>query len=106
MIVPASNNPRIACVGTYVPRQCGIATFTRDLCVALRKQLQDDDACPVFALNDQAGSCSYPAEVCFLTGASNGCNTGRPADESTRENVDVLRNTNTASSADQPAVIC
>jgi len=26
---------KIACVGNYVPRQCGIATFTRDLTESL-----------------------------------------------------------------------
>src|ERR1035441_8093572 len=29
---------RIAFVGNYLPRQCGIATFTTDLCTALGKE--------------------------------------------------------------------
>ena len=35
MVQPGDQLPRIGFVGTYVPRQCGIATFTRDLLEAV-----------------------------------------------------------------------
>jgi len=33
---------RIAFVGNYLPRQCGIATFTTDLCTALASEFGGD----------------------------------------------------------------
>jgi hypothetical protein len=46
----------IACIGNFVPRQCGIATFTRDLAESLimdrRDKIPKADAF-VVAMNDQ-----------------------------------------------------
>lgn len=56
---------RFACVGTYVPRQCGIATFTHDLCEALCDELKNPDACQVIALNDSPDCGPYPNRVRF-----------------------------------------
>ena len=55
---------RIAWVGDYVPRRCGIATFTRDLRCAVASHLPDA-ACPVVAVNDGPVTPSSPAEVAF-----------------------------------------
>ena len=53
---------RIAFVGNYLPRECGIATFTTDLCTALGTQFGPDRlfAIPV---NDPDSSYDYPEQV-------------------------------------------
>jgi glycosyltransferase involved in cell wall biosynthesis len=56
---------RFACVGTYVPRQCGIATFTHDLCQALCAEIKYPDACQIIALNDAPDGYLYPSRVRF-----------------------------------------
>ena len=55
---------KIAFLGDYPPRQCGIATFTRDLRDSV---LAANPAwnCPVIAVSDHAGSYAYPPEVRF-----------------------------------------
>jgi glycosyltransferase involved in cell wall biosynthesis len=55
---------RIAFVGDYLPRKCGIATFTSDLrnaVAALGRRFE----CPVVAVNDRAEGYAYPPEVRF-----------------------------------------
>jgi len=62
---PAGRRPiRIAFVGTYPPRQCGIATFTHDLRQALVAR-GGAGACPVVALGSPAETHGYPPEVIF-----------------------------------------
>src|ERR1035438_9936067 len=53
---------RIAFVGNYLPRQCGIATFTTDLCTALAAEYGSGRlfAIPV---NDPDSSYEYPEQV-------------------------------------------
>jgi glycosyltransferase involved in cell wall biosynthesis len=53
---------RIAFVGNYLPRQCGIATFTTDLCTALATEFGSGRlfAIPV---NDPESSYEYPEQV-------------------------------------------
>jgi glycosyltransferase involved in cell wall biosynthesis len=53
---------RIAFVGNYLPRQCGIATFTTDLCAALTVEYGEGRlfAIPV---NDPDSSYEYPEQV-------------------------------------------
>ena len=53
---------RIAFVGNYLPRQCGIATFTTDLCTALATEYGTERlfAIPV---NDPESSYQYPERV-------------------------------------------
>jgi glycosyltransferase involved in cell wall biosynthesis len=61
----ATNAPlptRIAFVGNYLPRECGIATFTTDLCTALASEygLERLFALPV---NDPGSNYDYPEQV-------------------------------------------
>jgi len=55
---------RVAIVGNYLPRQCGIATFTTDLCEALSAEYE---ATQLFAVpvNDTEAGYNYPARVRF-----------------------------------------
>ena len=52
----------MAVIGNYLPRQCGIATFTTDLCDAL---VDEYEGLQVFALavNDTETGYEYPARV-------------------------------------------
>src|SRR6201988_3308364 len=53
---------RIAVIGNYLPRQCGIATFTTDLCAAISSEYGTTQlmALPV---NDTEQGYDYPARV-------------------------------------------
>lgn len=53
---------RIAFVGNYLPRRCGIATFTTDLCTAMAAEFGGERlfAIPV---NDPDSSYQYPSQV-------------------------------------------
>ncbi len=55
---------RIAFIGNYLPRQCGIATFTTDLCEAIASQYPDS-SCMAVPVNDTEGGYDYPARVRF-----------------------------------------
>ena len=55
---------RIAVIGNYLPRKCGIATFTTDLCDAIHAEYGATEllALPV---NDTDEGYSYPARIRF-----------------------------------------
>ena len=55
---------KIALVGDYLPRRCGIATFTHDLFTSVATQYSTTD-CFVVPVNDIAEGYDYPAEVRF-----------------------------------------
>jgi glycosyltransferase involved in cell wall biosynthesis len=55
---------RIAFLGDYLPRKCGLATFTTDLRCAVARE-HPGVQCPVVPVNDQAGGYDYPPEVRF-----------------------------------------
>ncbi len=57
-------NIRIAVVGNYLPRLCGIATFTTDLCNALALELNEEAVLAV-AINDMPEGYDYPPRVKF-----------------------------------------
>ncbi len=58
-------NLRLACVGTYPPRRCGIATFSCDLCEAISHELASSDGCQVVAINDIPEGHGYDGRVRF-----------------------------------------
>lgn len=55
---------RIAFIGNYLPRQCGIATFTTDLCEAIAKKYTDT-TCIALPVNDLLTGYAYPSRVRF-----------------------------------------
>ena len=55
---------RVAFIGTYLPRQCGLATFTYDLCEAFAARYPQTD-CVAVAMNDEDHRYDYPARVAF-----------------------------------------
>jgi glycosyltransferase involved in cell wall biosynthesis len=60
---------RIAFLGTYVPRRCGIATFTNDLAAAtaklLGRQLGHANVVHILAISDMGSTYAYGSEVRF-----------------------------------------
>src|SRR5512133_1578139 len=62
---PSASLPsRIAVIGNYAPRQCGIATFTTDLCDAIGAEYQSAQLLAV-PVNDPGSHYSYPPRVRF-----------------------------------------
>jgi len=55
---------QIAFIGNYLPRQCGIATFTTDLCESVAAQFPEIEY-TVLAMNDLPGGYEYPERVRF-----------------------------------------
>jgi glycosyltransferase involved in cell wall biosynthesis len=63
LTAPSPSRPcRIAVVGNHLPRQCGIATFTTDLCDAIAAEY-GASALQVAAVNDPQSTYLYPARV-------------------------------------------
>jgi len=55
---------KVAFIGNYVPRRCGIATFTTDLCESIAAEVPDL-SCTVVAMNDTPEGYAYPERVRF-----------------------------------------
>jgi glycosyltransferase involved in cell wall biosynthesis len=63
--VPIRSLPvQVAVIGNHLPRQCGIATFTTDLCDAITAEY-GATGLSVVAVNDPQSSYRYPARVQF-----------------------------------------
>src|SRR5882757_579072 len=58
------NTRNIAFLGDYVPRRCGIATFTADICEAIAAEFPQAQ-CLVGSVNDRPEGYDYPARVRF-----------------------------------------
>ena len=80
---------KVAFVGDYPPRQCGIATFTRDLRDAVA-DAHPDWICPVIAVSDHPGAYAYPPEVRFEIPQPDITSYLRAADFLNLAHVDVL----------------
>jgi glycosyltransferase involved in cell wall biosynthesis len=55
---------KVLFIGTYVPKECGIATFTHDLLNSVYGEYNDVQ-CEVIALNNASEIYDYPEEVVF-----------------------------------------
>ncbi|MFQ5706502.1 MAG: glycosyltransferase family 4 protein [bacterium] len=80
---------KIAFIGDYLPRQCGIATFTYDLRNAV-VTLQPQSECIVVAVNDRQEGYDYPEEVQFVIAEQDIKAYERAADFLNFNNTDVV----------------
>ena len=80
---------RIAFLGSYLPRLCGIATFTHDLCEAVAAEIPVSD-CFVGAVNDREDGYDYPVRVRFELQEKDLDSYRRAADFLNFNNADVL----------------
>src|SRR3989454_7677192 len=80
---------RVAVVGNYLPRKCGIATFTTDLCDAIHKEYGATEllALPV---NDIEEGYSYPTRVRFELSQDDLSSYRRAADFLNFSNIDLV----------------
>src|SRR6266699_2706499 len=60
----ASEIRKLAFVGDYLPRKCGIATFTSDLCESIAAEFEQTQ-CFVVPVTDADAGYDYPARVRF-----------------------------------------
>ncbi len=81
---------RFAFVGTYLPRVCGIATFTHDLCEAVAAEVGEGTRCFAVAMNDIAEGYRYPERVRFEIRENVVADYRRAADFLNMRQVDAL----------------
>ncbi len=79
----------IVLVGSYLPRRCGIATFTADLARAIAA-VGGDTRVAVTALNDQPEGYDYPREVAFEVNQNQLRDYGLAADYLNVSQVDIV----------------
>ncbi|MCI0745444.1 MAG: glycosyltransferase family 4 protein [Verrucomicrobia subdivision 3 bacterium] len=80
---------QVAFVGDYLPRKCGIATFTADLCTAVAAEHPDTE-CLVVPVNDIETGYDYPNDVRFEIQEQDFSSYQRAADFLNLSNVDVV----------------
>ncbi len=83
-----SNLKKIAFVGDYLPRKCGIATFTHDLRTAVAHRATAE--CIVVPVDDIEGGYDYPPEVRFQIAEQDLSSYRRAADFLNFSSVDVV----------------
>lgn len=80
---------RIAFIGNYLPRQCGIATFTTDLCEAIATQYKQTN-CIALPVNDIEEGYTYPPRVRFELTEKDINSYHRAADFININNIDLV----------------
>ncbi len=80
---------RIAFIGNYLPRQCGIATFTTDLCEAIAAEYRGT-TCIALPVNDTEEGYDYPSRVRFELTEKDIDSYRRAADFLNINNVDLV----------------
>ncbi|HTD65913.1 MAG TPA: glycosyl transferase family 1, partial [Candidatus Limnocylindria bacterium] len=85
----ASHIRHLAFVGDYLPRKCGIATFTADLCRSVAGEFPAAQ-CDVIPINDIEGGYPYPKEVRFEIEEQDLASYRHAADFLNISNVDVV----------------
>ena len=89
-LAPRPQRPvRIAVIGNHLPRQCGIATFTTDLCNAIAAEYGAAQLL-VVAVNDGNSTYSYPERVRFEIGEGDIASYRAAADYLNATNVDLV----------------
>jgi glycosyltransferase involved in cell wall biosynthesis len=85
----ATRLERVAFLGNYLPRQCGIATFTTDLDTAVAAEFPALDRL-VVAMNDAGHQHAYPPNVRFAIPDHDAAAYQRAADFLNASNVDAV----------------
>ncbi len=80
---------RVAFLGDYMPRQCGIATFTTDICEAVAAEFPKCE-CLVGAVNDRPEGYDYSARIRFEIDEKDLDSYRRAADFLNINNVEVV----------------
>ena len=80
---------RVAFIGNYLPRQCGIATFTTDLCESIAEEYKGT-ACIALPVNDTEAGYNYPPRVRFELTEKDIESYRRAADFLNINNVDMV----------------
>lgn len=80
---------RVAFIGNYLPRQCGIATFTTDLCESVATEYPDTQ-CMALPVNDIEEGYAYPPRVRFELTEKDLDSYRRAADFLNINNVDIV----------------
>jgi len=80
---------QVAFIGNYLPRKCGIATFTTDLCESFTDQFPDIQTM-VLAMNDVLESYPYPEKVRYQVRESHLFDYERAARFLNQHSVDVI----------------
>jgi glycosyltransferase involved in cell wall biosynthesis len=80
---------RIAFIGNYIPRQCGIATFTADLCEAIANNYKQTN-CIAIPVNDTETGYAYPDRVRFELVEKDIDSYHRAADFLNINNIDIV----------------
>src|SRR5579859_8151377 len=88
-MIEGSRVGRIAFIGNYLPRKCGIATFTSDLLTAVAVEHPASE-CFAVSMNDVADGYEYPDLVRFEIEEQDLPSYLRAADFLNISNVDVL----------------
>ncbi len=87
--VSASLPSRVAVIGNYLPRQCGIATFTTDLCDAIGAEYETVQLLAV-PVNDPGSQYLYPPRVRFELTEGDPSSYDAAADFLNFSNVDLV----------------
>jgi glycosyltransferase involved in cell wall biosynthesis len=80
---------RIAIVGNYLPRRCGIATFTTDLCDAIHAEYGATELLTL-PVNDTDEGYTYPARVRFELSEDNVASYRQAAEFLNFSNIDLV----------------
>ena len=87
--MPPSLVHRVAVIGTHLPRQCGIATFTTHLCEALTETFPDLTLF-MMPVNDDIAGYAYPDNVRFELNEGDLASYTRAADYLNRSMIDLV----------------
>ena len=80
---------RIGFIGNHLPRQCGIATFTTDLCEAIATEYTET-SCIAVPVNDIVAGYAYPERVRFELAEKDIASYRRAADFLNINNVELV----------------
>ncbi len=84
----ASVDPQVACVSSFPPRECGVATFTADVASALDKQ--STKPTKIVAMNEPDATRQYGPQVQWRIDQNDPASYLRVAESITRSTMDIV----------------